>query len=75
MNGSAVFVYKARTMAEAVEAATTKWRDLCETPEADLPWSTNFDLSEDSEGAFDVVARVDFDQSKAPLTTREPPLS
>jgi hypothetical protein len=71
MTGGVKLEFAAANVTEAAMLATKRFREVMEDPEAELPWSTHFEFSEqmmpspDIEGGEELVmmvaVRIEFD--------------
>lgn len=70
MTGDVHLKFTAATLPDAMETAAERWRLFLDDPEAELPWSTHFIVTEE-EGADDgsemtVLAQITFDRTSVP---------
>ena len=75
MTGGVTLRFPARTVDEAMAKAGEQWRVLMDDPEAELPWSTHLEFSEevgvttddrgrmvDKDPEMTVLVRIEFDR-------------
>ena len=65
MTGVVTLFIQAETLDDAVQKATERWRTIMDKEDAELPWSTHFNATENDDGGsqltFTVV--IEFDRT------------